>query len=435
MVSENLVSVSNTLRYLLVALPLLVLPAIAPSATAEDGKPPRESVAAAATGVEVPELEAFDRLLPELMQKWEIPGGAVAVAKDGRLVLARGYGLADVEAKEPVRPDSLFRIASISKPITAAAILALVEQGRLRLDDKALQRLGPLEPLEDASPDPRFGRITVRQLLQHTAGFDWKSSFDPMFQPGRIAEAVGVPPPPGPRQIVRYMLGRPLDFDPGTRYVYSNFGYCLLGRIIEQATGKSYEQSVKELVLQPAGITRMRLGHTRLADRAPREVRYYAFAGSKPGESVFPEVREKVAAPYGTFYFEAMDSHGGWIASAIDLVRFATAVDGTRKPGPLKPETIGLIDAEPAPRVSPGQPVFYGLGWVVRRTERGTNWFHAGGLPGTATLMIRSYKGLAWAALFNSRPKDGSQFGRELDRTLWEAANQVTEWPEHDLFP
>ncbi|HUT11069.1 MAG TPA: serine hydrolase domain-containing protein, partial [Thermoguttaceae bacterium] len=82
------------------------------------------------TGPAVPELAAFDRTMCDLLEKWGIPGGALAVAKDGRLLLARGYGLADVEAQQPVQPDALFRIASVSKPITAAAVLVLVEQGR-----------------------------------------------------------------------------------------------------------------------------------------------------------------------------------------------------------------------------------------------------------------------------------------------------------------
>ena len=111
-----------------------------------------------------------------------MPGGAVAVVKDGRLILARGYGWADVESHEPVAPDSLFRIASLSKSLTAAAILKLVEDHRLGLDDRVfpLLAMGPAR-------DPRLARITVRNLLQHTGGWDRDQTFDPMFRSLEIA--------------------------------------------------------------------------------------------------------------------------------------------------------------------------------------------------------------------------------------------------------
>lgn len=385
-----------------------------------------------ATGVAVPEMASFDRRISELMRKWEIPGGAVAVAKDGRLVLARGYGLADVEKKQPVEPDALFRIASVSKPITAAAVLVLVERGQLKLDAKAVDWLGSIKPLEGKSIDPGFRKITVRQLLHHTGGFDRAASFDPMFGPAPMVKALGTPA--DGTAIVRFMLSRPLDFRPGTRYVYSNFGYCLLGRIIEHVTGKPYEASVQALVLQPAGITRMRLGRTRLADLATREVHYYPPPGAKPVNSVFPDVKEPVPSPYGGYYLEAMDAHGGWIASAIDLVRFTTWLDGSRKPGLLEPRTVRLIGSRPAKPVSADKPVYYGLGWLVHTGRDGANWSHAGGLPGTQSLLVRTHHGLVLAAVFNFRPRDGDNFLLELDGAFWKAVGEVKNWPQHDFF-
>jgi len=368
------------------------------------------------------------------MAKWKLPGGAVAVAKDGRLVLARGYGLADVERGEPVEPDSLFRIASVSKPITAAAVLVLVERGRLKLESKALDLLGPVAPPKGNSIDPRWGQITVRQLLQHTGGFDRRASFDPMFRSLEIAREMGVPPPADPAVIVRYMLGRPLDFDPGTRYAYSNFGYCLLGRIVERAAGQSYEGAVRSLVLEPAGIARMRLGRTKAADRFAGEACYYCQPEARPGRSVFAGDGEPVPQPYGTFSVEAMDAHGGWIGSAVDLVRFVTALDGTRKPGLLKPETVGWIEAPPSPKIEPDRPSMYGLGWALHPAGKGMNWSHTGALPGTSALVVRTHDRMTWAALFNSRPAQSDNFLLELDRTLWKAVKEVRRWPEHDLF-
>ena len=391
-----------------------------------------EPPALPATGLAVPGMESFDQIVTGLMRKGELPGGAIAVAKNGRLLLARGYGLADVRQKQPVEPNSLFRIASVSKPITAAAILVLVEQGRLDLDAKVVDLLGKIEPLRRRPADPRFGKITIRELLHHTGGFDRDQSFDPMLRAPAVVEALGTPADRA--AIIRFMLGRPLDFDPGSRYAYSNFGYCLLGRVIEATTGRSYEESVRLLVLQPAGIRRMRLARTRLADRAEGEVRYYPAGGSKAVESVFPDVKAKVPSPYGGHYIEAMDAHGGWIASAIDLVRFATFLDGSRNGGLLQPETVRLIQSRPAPPVSVGEPAYYGLGWMVRPVGDSANWWHVGGFSGTVSLLVRTHHGLVWAAVFNASPKDRPAFLGELDRSMWQAVKEVERWPAHDLF-
>jgi N-acyl-D-amino-acid deacylase len=209
------------------------------------------------TGVAVPALASYDRIMRGLMAKWEIPGGAVAVVRDGRLVLARGYGWADRVARRPVEPASLFRIASLSKSLTAAAILQLSEAGRLRLDDRMVALLPDLAPLPGAGGDARLGAITVRQLLQRSGGWDRERAFDPMFRSREIARAMGEASPPGAAAIVRYMLRQPLQFTPGTRYAYSNFGYCVLGRIIERVSGMRYEDYVRERVLRPTGVLGM----------------------------------------------------------------------------------------------------------------------------------------------------------------------------------
>ena len=287
------------------------------------------------TGEFLPELKSFDETVRAFMQKRKVPGGALAVVRDGRLVYARGYGYADRETRAAVQPTTLFRIASISKPITGVAMLRLAQEGRIDLDGPAFDLLKiPPHPEPGQQPDSRLKKITVRHLLQHTAGFDREKSGDPMFQPLEIAKAGGTKPPADPHTIIRTMRGRPLDFDPGTRYAYSNFGYCVLGRLIEKVTGSSYEEYVRRQLLAPFGIRRMRIGHSLLRDRARGETHYYQ---PNAGEvaPVFPEeVAEKVPWPYGGFNLEAMDAHGGWIASAVDLARFAACLD---VPPPDKP--------------------------------------------------------------------------------------------------
>jgi N-acyl-D-amino-acid deacylase len=381
------------------------------------------------TGRAVPELASVDRAVMDLMVRWGIPGGAIAVVKDGRLVLARGYGYANVERKEPVQPDALFRIASVSKPFTAAAVMTLVEAGKLDLDARAFALLPDLPALPGATEDPRLATITVRQLLTHSGGWDRDVSFDPMFRTSEAAAAAGVPAPAGTNTIIRWMRGKPLDFDPGQRYAYSNFGYAVLGRIIEHVSGEPYESYVRAHVLVPAGITRMRIGHSLPAQRASGEVSYY---DRSSGTSVFPS-GGTVPFPDGGFYLEAMDSHGGWIASTVDLARFITAVDGRpTRPDFLSSTSIGEMTARPA-GLWPGSAYYYGFGWLVRPAEG--NWWHDGSLPGTASLIVRTGSGLAWAVLFNARDMlVGSQFESQIDATIWQGINGVTSWPAHDLF-
>lgn len=382
----------------------------------------------AISGAAVPGMASIDEVISTLMTTWDIPGGAIGIVKDGRLVYARGFGHSD--AGRITAPDALFRIASLSKPVTAAAVLKLVEQNRLSLDAQAFALLPDITPLPGVSVDPRLATITIRHLLEHAGGWDRDRSFDPMFRSTEVATTTNTPAPASANAVVRYMLGQPLDFEPGTRYAYSNFGYAVIGRIIERVSGMSYERYVQDAVLAPAGVRRMRLGRSLYADRAPDEVRYYdrgTLTSVYPGGGAVP-------APYGGFNLEAMDAHGGWLASTIDLLRFATAVDRfPTRPDILGAATIDMMTARPAAPLWVESPFYYGLGWMVRPAEG--NWWHAGSLPGTASILVRTGTGLAWVALFNARDmKANSTFQAEIDGAMWRAVRGVIEWPAHDLF-
>jgi N-acyl-D-amino-acid deacylase len=393
------------------------------------------------TGVEDPRLAAFDRMMIRFMEEDKIPGAALAISKDGRLVYARGFGYADVDSKTAVQPTSLFRIASVSKPITATAVLHLVDRGKLRLEDRPFELLGLKPHLEKgARIDPRLNRITVRELLNHTGGFDRDKSFDPMFDSIEIARALGEPPPAKPNAIIRYTMGRRLDFDPGKRYAYSNFGYCVLGRVIEHAGKQPYEQYVREQILEPINIRSMRIGHSLAAQRVPGEVKYYA-SGTTP--AVVGAIGKPVPPPYGGWYLEAMDSHGGWIASAIDLVRFADTLNDPARCPLLKPKTWQTMFAPPPGEVGhlkDGKPrdSYYACGWdVVRLDKTGQfNAFHTGGLDGTSTLLVRRADGLNWAVLFNTSNAGNKKPPADvIDPLVHRAADQVKDWPKKDLYP
>jgi N-acyl-D-amino-acid deacylase len=397
-----------------------------------------------ATGQPVPELSAVEAVMRDLMARWQLPGGQMALAKDGHLVLNRGYGLADVERGEPVQPTSLFRIASVSKAITAVAVLRLVDAGQLTLDETVFPMLA-FAPPPHATMDPRLASITVQDLLVHAGGWDSAQSFDPQGLPfSRMAAAmVGLDDPAEAATIVRFMLGEPLDFAPGTRQAYSNFGFNVLGRVIEHVSGLSYEAYVRDHVLTPAGITGMRLGRTRLADRAPGEVRYYAPPGQAQTWSVFWGEGFAPFAYGGSTYLEALDAHGGWIASAADLVRFATAVDGQRGPALLAPETVRAMITTPRPPTeapSTGYPgvtaeVTAGLGWDMIPEAGGVAWSRVGALIGsTAAWVHRQPDGVAIAFAVNSLPPDYNAFLNEAITALGQAVDAVGTWPEGDLF-
>lgn len=384
------------------------------------------------SGRRVPEMASFDSIIPRIMNRWSIPGGAVAVVKDGRLVLARGYGWADQGTGKVIQPDALFRVASLSKPITAVAVLKLHEEGRLDLDMGAFSVLPHLQPPAGETEDPRLARITVRQLLHHSGGWDRDATFDPMFRSRIVAQSVGSSAPASAEAVIRYMRGQPLQFDPGSGYSYSNFGYAVLGRNIERVTGESYEDYVRTNVLAPMGISRMRIGSTPPSERAEGEVHYY---DSAMAESVFPG-GGVVPVADGGFYLEAMDAHGGWIASVVDLLRFVTSVDRLEtRPDFLSASTIDLMIARPAPPLWVGSSYHYAMGWLIRPLGGEANWWHDGSLPGTTALLVRAHNGLAWAALFNARAgTSGGSFAFDLDGAMWQAVEAVSSWPAHDWF-
>ena len=368
------------------------------------------------TGPEVPELSVFDTTMKDFMVTRKVSAGALAITYRGRLVFARGYSWAGANSP-PTRPESLFRIASLSKPVTSAAVLKLVEDGKLRLDEKVIDIL-PFGYPEGRHPDPNQRAVTVLHLLQHLGGWDRNEAFDPMFQDERISQALDVPLPISHADIITFMNGQPLQHEPGTEYAYSNYGYCLLGRVIEQRTAMAYDRYVKKKVLRPLGIVGMRLGRSKLEHRAPGEVTY----------------ESKRGGVYGAFNLENMDSHGGWLASAPELARFAAAFDDPQNCPILSAESIATMFALPE-TIDPDKyergERFYACGWSVRDYGNGRrNTWHTGSLPGCYTFMARWSNGVNCVVLLNKR---GSGFA-EIDPLLSKTVKSVAVWPEHDLF-
>ncbi len=326
------------------------------------------------------------------MERFKAPGMAVAFARGGKLVFEQGFGLADKAAGSPVTPQSLFRIASVSKPITAAAIFTLIEQGRLAVTDLVFGEKGRFGFDYGRELPARVKAITVHHLLTHTAGGWGNSGADPMFQR----------PAADHRTLIEWTLAnQPLMHDPGAAYAYSNFGYCILGRLIEKVTALPYAQAVQREVLGKCGVAAMRIAGNTLIERAPDEVVYYS---------------DGKGNPYG-MNVARMDAHGGWIATAGDLVRFAMRVDGfPNPPDILRTETLKAMTTPPTAEGA------YACGWAVNKVP---NWWHNGSLPGTSSILVRTASGMCWAALVNTRTEG---VGPALDRMMWEMAGAVPEW-------
>ncbi len=387
------------------------------------------------SGTGAVELSLFEEKLIEFIRQWNLAGGQVAVCKDGRLVYSRAFGYADREDSIPVNTENLFRIASSSKPITAVAVMKLIEEGKLSLGDKAFSILSNLKPLPTATIDPRLYEVTVEMLLEHLGGWTLAKGDRQVIYLRKAADAFGLPRPASAETIIRYSMGDKLEFDPGTEYCYSNFGYNILGRIIEKVSGKSYEQFVMDEVLKPAGVNNMTLAKTRAIYRKPGEVNYYT-EDQEPYWSVLDEEEMQVTTAYGGDYFiEVMDSHGGWIANAESLAKFVTSVDTkTNRPHILSDSTVGIMLSEPLLKPVAGATEYYAKGWDYEPAT--DTWSHAGALAGCSSYLLRFGNGVTVTAVFNGLPmsKIGEYIVGLKNDVIREGLKSVTIWPEGDLF-
>lgn len=361
---------------------------------------------------EAPGLAVFDEIVAGILEEHAVAGGSMAIAKEGRLVLARGYGLADIKTRRPVTTETLFCIASVTKAISAVAALHLVDQRRLKLEARLVDVLADLNPPRGRFGDPRFRQITVHHLLYHASGIPdrVKSAGD---EPGGEVEDDGG----SEDAVAKYKAaaaGR-LDFAPGTEHHYSNSGYMVLRLVIEQAAGESYVPYVRERVLRPMGIRRIVMETADpVADETGRYVR-----GPK---GIRPAVRLV----------------HNWLATPTDLVRFLTAVSGTRGTSFLSPRMYRQMVAPPPPPIEmkPGGK-HVGLGWdSVRNTPQGDRFSKNGGKAGVSAWAEHFPDGVDWAFMINTTRtnKEEPNPAREIIRRVGQAIEARRQWSAGDLF-
>ncbi|MDG5799966.1 serine hydrolase [Marinilabiliaceae bacterium ANBcel2] len=370
------------------------------------------------------EFNNFDLQIENFLRRWHLTGASVAIAKDGNMVYSKGYGYADKESNVKAEPYHLFRIASISKLITATGIMKLVEDGNLNIEDNVFGPDGILnkEPYNEYL-DRRVENITVEHLLNHSGG--WTNRWgDPMFMPRVIARHQNVDLPVSDEDIISFMLARRLHFTPGGMSSYSNLGYVILGKVIEELTNQSYEEYIQTSILYPLGIFDMRLGESLPEQRVENEVKYYEPLNATTVKD-FMGTNDKASRAYGGNDIKTLGAAGGWIASATDLMKFMLAIDGDpSNPNILSKESIETM-------TTPVRPGFQPFGW---RATSSRIWYRTGTLSGTSTLMLHRQDGISYVVLFNSSTWKGPMLSRDIRRMMDIGVRSVNEWPKQDLF-
>ena len=396
------------------------------------------------TGIHIPSMSSCDTEVISFLNTYSIPGASIAISKDGKLIYNRAFGNANIVATENTNPYHLFRIASISKPITSVAIFKLKEAGLINMNDKVFGTGGILQNhpfLSTANiTDSRIYDITVQNLLEHSAGWDrnnncfpnpttpysyFRTGCDPISVPLHVSQVNNTSNPTTDEDMLFFLLEKGLDFAPNTAYAYSNMGYVALGEIIEEISGLTYEDYVKTQVLEPIGACDFHLGKNLIANKLEREVEYIG-----NGYTTLDCYGNGTMVPweYSGFNLEAMDAHGGWVGTTRDMLRLITAVDGfSTRPDILTASSITNMTSP-----SSNNP-FYAKGWSVNSYN---NWWHDGALDGTATIAIRSSGGYTMAVFLNKRVI-GSNYGTfisDLDNLPWYCINSATSFPTFDLF-
>jgi CubicO group peptidase (beta-lactamase class C family) len=336
--------------WLVLASGLLVVP----TAAAQRRAPPANA----------PLAVSFDRILAPVYPR-DRPGAAVIVVKNGQVVYRKAFGLANLELKTPMRPEMVFRLCSVTKQFTAAAIIMLVEAGKLNLSDD-ITKFFPDYPTDGK-------KITVENLLTHTSGIP---DYINKIWPARIGE------PFTPNELIELFKHEHLEFEPGTKEGYSNANYILLGAIIEQLSGQNYGTFINERIFKPLGMTRS--VYERNQELLPGRVSGYLQKEGRYINAAFYQTSQLYAAG-------ALDS------TVDDLARWDAAIGSDR----LLKHSSWVRIFTPF-KLAKGQTSAYGFGWAISEFQGHPVASHAGGVPGFRAYVMRLAQDHVYVALLSN---------------------------------
>ncbi|KAL4232640.1 hypothetical protein ACF0H5_007329 [Mactra antiquata] len=349
-------------------------------------------------------LWKFDNVICDFLKEQGIPGATFYMTYRERPVYQQGYGINKYGV--PMSSSSHLRIASISKVFTAIAILRLCEEKRLTLHQKVFGDEGILKSLKlsnnkhvKISHGKGINSITIRHLLEHSAGWDRDLEGDHVFWYADDKHA-GNFDINDDEQFILYVLSQGLTFTPGSKHVYSNFGYLILGLVVEKITDMNYEDYVK-IILQEIGIEDIYVGKSTQYKANFMEAKYYNNGDVRVKKS-FDEPTRNVEPQYGSFPMETTGSYGGWVTCAKSLV---TILDNLCNNN----DDLCLLTKRwrkemfKAPKFA-NDEAWYGLGIDVQ--DNGASFGHTGAMEGTTTTVYHSMNGFTWALLLNAWAKD-----------------------------
>jgi CubicO group peptidase (beta-lactamase class C family) len=344
--------------------------------------------------------ELVDSYISEQIEKRHIPGASVAVVRDGKILLAKGYGLANAELNVPATEHTVYQLASVTKPFTATAVMVLVEGGKLGLDDSIGTHLQDL-------PEAWRG-VTVRQLLSHTSGIKSYTSV-PGFQKTVRKDFAK-------REILDMVTKEPAEFAPGEKWSYCNTGFFLLGMLIEEVSGQSYPDFMLDRIFKPAGMEHTRANDLRavIANRAQG----YAWTGKelRNGEPTSP------TQPFAA---------GMLVSTVADMAKWGEALDGEKI---VKKSSIEQMWA-PA-TLNDGTKAQYGLGWGIATINGHRRIGHGGGIGGFSTEYARyPDDGLTVVVLTNLEGGDAGFLARGIAGLIIPELAPKREDPIDDTDP
>ena len=292
------------------------------------------------------QADKVDEFIAAEMKRQNVPGLSLAVIKDGKIVKAQGYGLADIKGKVPATPQTIYRIASVSKQFIASGIMLLAQDGKLAIDDPASRHL-------EGTP-AAWKAITIRHLLTHTSGLIREA---PGFDPLKVQPDA---------DVIKTAYATPLRFAPGEKWEYSNTGYFVLAEIIRIVSGRPWPDFLNERVFAPSGMTATYPTNTstRVANRA---------VGYSDND------RLRVAADW-----PVLRPSGAFLSTVLDLAKW-DAVLNTDK---ILTESSRRQMWTPV-TLSGGSTAPYGFGWQLSSFKGRRRIHHSGGMPGTRTEFAR----------------------------------------------